>query len=67
MSEKAAFPLVGGNVREWGLSKREMFAAMAMQGMLAHGWCDGNDPYTVKAAVDIADLLLAELEKEVTR
>ena len=46
-----------------GLTKRELFAAMAMQGMLAHGWCDGNDPYTVKAAVSIADLMLAELGK----
>jgi hypothetical protein len=63
-----AFPVAGMSslgfavVNEIGLTKRELFAAMAMQGMLSHGWCNGNDPYTVKAAIDIADLLLAALE-----
>ena len=43
-----------------GLTKREMFAAMAMQGLFAK-----NDVYTTNVAhiaVDIADRLLAALE-----
>lgn len=56
-----------------GLSKREYFAAMAMQGLLAahHSdeWerCAGRQhtaaEWLVINAVDVADALLAELEK----
>ncbi len=52
-----------------GLTKRELFAAMAMQ-----GWCAANPNYggtvedalkiTAKASVAVADALLAELEKK---
>jgi len=51
-----------------GLTKREHFAAMAMQGLLSNGaMIDGTDysqiDWAVKSSVKIADALLAELEK----
>lgn len=54
---------------EWahlGLTKREFFAAAAMQGVCANpDWDWGSKP-TAKVAVMCADALLAELEKEVS-
>lgn len=44
-----------------GLTKREMLAAMAMQG-LATNWSKSNMEIAANA-VEIADALLAELEK----
>ena len=47
----------------FGLTKRELFAAMAMQGLLAKG--GGGDPEAFAMwAVRDADALLAELAKE---
>lgn len=48
-----------------GLNKREYYAAKAMQSMLAAWASTGNDhdPMIVKRAVELADALLAELEK----
>lgn len=48
-----------------GLSKRELFAGMAMQGMAAKALTDGS-PLDALAlwAVEYADALLAELAKE---
>jgi hypothetical protein len=45
-----------------GLTKRELFAAMAMQGLMAN--CDKG---TAKRAVAIADALLDELERPVDK
>jgi hypothetical protein len=47
---------------EYGLTKREIFAAMAMQGLLAssYGRLEGN---VARLAVEYADALLAESEK----
>lgn len=68
----SAFPLI----TEWrdhngatlpGLTRRELFAAMAMQGALtsAHYFCvPYHAPTFAKYAVELADALLAELEKE---
>ena len=58
-----------------GLTKREHFAAMAMQGFLANAWqaetldslgeCSSQQMATVaEASCVMADALLAELEKE---
>ena len=44
-----------------GLTRRELFAAMAMQGLLAHFGAQSGDG--IKIAVDYADALLAELAK----
>lgn len=49
-----------------GLTKREYFAAMAMQGMLASGISERNSgPVSLAmSAVEQADALIAELEKQ---
>lgn len=56
---------------EGGLTKRELFAAMAMQGFsvsfsIPASGAEGTDPrgYIAKACVNLADALLAELVKE---
>lgn len=77
-SERLAFPLDAGSLLETGLTKRELIAAMAMQGLLsnpggpvqasnASGWqsttnCSHGD--VSNEAVQFADALLAELAKE---
>jgi hypothetical protein len=55
----------------WGVNKREQFAAMAMQGLLANGngpveqWINdkGMVPLAMKA-VECADALIEELNKK---
>lgn len=47
-----------------GLTKRELFAAMAMQGMLADHTCDAEPDAFAEVAVNHADALIAELNKE---
>ena len=74
-SEQSAFPAKGTTLIEefgivqqvdvyfCGLTKREYFAAMAMQGLLANS---SNSIYPTEVAQDsliYADALLAELEK----
>jgi hypothetical protein len=44
---------------EWGLTKREYFAAMAMQGLISNP----NTSFETRDAVIIADALIAELNK----
>jgi len=50
-----------------GLTKREHFAAMAMQGILSNPRWEGKDDYlayqVASSAVRYADALLAELER----
>ena len=49
-----------------GLTKREYFAAMAMQGMIASGkYTEGVafHPALINVSIEIADDLLAELEQ----
>lgn len=46
-----------------GLSKRELFAAMAMQGMLSNSLEIGSFPGLTRTAIRFADTLLEELEK----
>lgn len=64
-----------GILHQGGLTKREMFAAMAMQGILASGeynWILHHQQVRNEAvelhwagnAIRVADALLAELEKE---
>ena len=63
-----AMPLVDGGFGRYepevfcGLTKREKFAAMAMQGFMASGKISKPDEL-ISAAVNAADKLLAELEK----
>lgn len=65
-----AFPSSGNYPEESGLTKRELIAAMVMQGFIAaddhqHVACyKGEDNNTfAKAAVRLADELLVELKK----
>lgn len=60
--------MMGGMVSEYknhgGLTKREMFAMAAMQGLLAkHGDDDYSPASIAEYAVKHAECLLAELEK----
>ena len=58
----AMFPI--GNVAK-GLTKRELFAAMAMQGIASHGTAPGiTDADVAEVACGLADALIAELNKE---
>lgn len=68
----AAFPVHADTISRSGLTKRELIAAMAMQGILANHWCQNDfknniealeDESTAKQAVLFADALLIELEK----
>lgn len=59
-ANKAAFP------HNWatGLTKRELFAAMAMQGLLSNGSLVNHpDEQYIIGSVKAADALLAELAK----
>jgi hypothetical protein len=60
-----AYPITDGcgDVLSYGLTKRELFAAMAMQGLIADH--ENNAPHDVFAevSVEMADALLKELEK----
>jgi len=67
--EAAAFPVHADTITRTGLTKRELIASMAMQGLMAvneKGDFDTNDACIVEAAklaVFAADALLKELEK----
>ena len=56
-----AYPIEAEKTYYLGLSKRELFAAMAMQGMIGHSTIEG----AAITAVQTADALIAELNKEV--
>lgn len=68
-SNQSAFPCAYsdtdscGNVKprfyQIGMSLREWYAGMAMQGMLASGRHLANDPYIAKEAFGVADEMLA--------
>lgn len=63
-SESNAFPLTDENVCFLGLTKREYFAGLAMQGLLAaHGNSGAHRPRLAKDCIEIADELLKQLEK----
>ena len=59
------FPVIAGNyIVDGGLTKREYFASMALQGIIANK--DGLDikiERIVESAVDTADALIEELNK----
>jgi len=81
-AELAAFPVVipfEGAVQYFGITKRELFAAMAMQGNLScplsksaaktlrETGMDSHEEFAkliAKSSVEYADALLAELEKK---
>lgn len=61
-----AFPCAEETFPYPGLTKRELFAAMAMQGILARGVPQLNPPIPMAASlsVDYADALVIALSKE---
>lgn len=64
-SKKWVFPNVSDGVAiSQGLTKRELFAAMAMQGMLANGLDRNAAHVNAIYAVQHADALINELNKE---
>jgi hypothetical protein len=69
LGEYPAFPIRWGDgTTDIGLTKRELFAAMAMQGMMATSAHERTRGITehgmAKGAVIIADALIAELAKQ---
>lgn len=66
---ESAFPMLDHNgnnliMREPGLTKRELFAAMAMQGLLTHqSYHNVSRELTAEEAVLQADALLKELSR----
>jgi hypothetical protein len=57
----------GGTIQGFGLTKREYFAALAIQGWLAGYPNYEPDPhYAAKRAVEIADALIQTLNEEVS-
>lgn len=64
LGRTAVYPQVYPQNREPGISKRELFAAMAMQGLFSSEMFMNMTPAAhAKEAVLIADALLAELAK----
>jgi hypothetical protein len=61
----AAYPLMGKISASAGLSKRELFAAMAMQGILADPRVDQEPSWFAFWAAKYADALIEELSREV--
>jgi hypothetical protein len=61
------YPVVVTPIRNTELSKREYFAAMAMQAILSHyeAYSDMSDEHVAENACDVADALLAKLNGEV--
>jgi hypothetical protein len=57
-----AFPTTGAAVTA-GITKRDLFAAMAMQGLCARSEGCGNPREVAEGALRYADALLSELEK----
>ena len=51
------------NIR-FGLTKREYFAALAMQGLLSHPGTQATVDHVAQYSVQMADALIAELSKE---
>lgn len=65
-AESPAYPIEVEDGYYLGLLKRELFAAMAMQGMASCGaFARQHIEYDSERAVMIADALIAELNKEV--
>lgn len=62
--DDSAFPIFGddGDVNEYGLSKREYFAAIAMQGILAKGDISIAE-YVAQYAIQQADELITALNR----
>ena len=63
--DKPAFSAANAGKFQNGLTKREYFAGLAMQGMSAYHGDDQRFKTTAKESVEMADALLKALESEV--
>jgi len=59
----AAFPINVSGLVAYGLSKRELFAAMALNALVSEPSTRGEPVEFAKHAVSLADALLAELSR----
>lgn len=58
----AAYPIVEGDVMtDYGLTKRELFAAMALQGLLTNDRLHGDQSTFAIQSVALADALIEAL------
>lgn len=63
IANELAYPWGNHGDRLCGLTKRELFAAMAMQGLYANPtWADTPHQICIESAVSAADALIAALE-----
>lgn len=60
-SENTAFPCTHTSTD--GLTKREYFAALAMQGLLANDYATGGPEKFSKEVLEYTDALLEELDR----
>jgi hypothetical protein len=61
-ADKPIYPIYKGDndiISDYGLTKREYFAGLAMQGLILNGFSTG---LTCGAAIELADELLKQLE-----
>lgn len=61
--DRGAFACTGNIFTQSGLSKRELLAAMALQGFLSSLTGSLHIGHLVQGAVQVADALLVELER----
>lgn len=63
-ADKDAFPTTVETFAGSGLSKREYFAAMALQSAITLPWAQGNPNQAAATAVSFADSLIRALAKQ---
>ncbi len=61
MNKEPAFPTEDDMQFYHGLTKREYFAAIALQGLLTH---DHSHTSVIQQAVKLADMMIEELDKK---
>lgn len=70
MKNQSAFPVVNSNT-EYGLTKLEYFAGLAMQGILSSptSWKnnseDSNEDFAAKRSIKFAKALIKQLENDI--
>lgn len=63
--QNSVFPIIGDHHQSIGLTRREYFAAKAMQAFINHEYYGNKgDEITAQLSVDMADALIKELNKE---
>lgn len=67
--ERQVYPLQNGygGILQTGLTKREYFAGLAMQGLLSNQRLSATEEELAKASIEVADELLKQLENETTK